>query len=288
MGIDIFENEMKSLFAEDAELIRIAKGFLFTEGPVWDPIEGLLYFSDIPANTIYSYSPSGFVKTYRKPSQYSNGLVLDAQGKLLACEHRTRRVTRTSSGGTEVIADSYKGKRLNSPNDLIVASDGSIIFTDPLYGLRKELGGLGDEQELSFQGVFRVKSDGSGITLLADDFEAPNGLALSADERYLYIIDTIRMHIRRFTVGENWNLSGGDVFVELKGDGEGKPDGMKLDDEGRIYSTGPGGVWVCSPEGDILGRIRVPEKTANLAWGDTKETLYVTASTSVYKISVSV
>lgn len=289
MDIDVFEPEVRGLFTPDAELLKLAEGFRFTEGPVWNPSDGSLYFSDIPADTIFRYAPSGSVKVHRKPSHYSNGLVFDGEGRLIACEHRTRRVTRASSQGNEVLADSYQGKQLNSPNDLIVANDGSILFTDPVYGLREGLGGPG-EQELAFQGVYRIAPDASEITLLVDDFEAPNGLALSSDERYLYIIDTVRRHIRMFEVGTEWQLSGGDVLVELTSEGEGKPDGMKLDKEGRIFSTGPGGVWICSSNGQVLGRIRVPEKTSNLAWGESSggiRTLFVTASTSVYLVPVS-
>ncbi len=286
MEMDVFDREMRDLIAPDAEMVKIAGGFRFTEGPVWNQSDGSLYFSDIPGDTIHRFSPEGGVEVFRKPSHYANGLAFDRDGCLVACEHRTRRVTRTSPTGIQVLADSYRGKRLNSPNDVIVAKDGSVLFTDPCYGLREGLGGPG-ERELTFQGVYRIAPGSSEITLLVDDFETPNGLALTPDERHLYIIDSIPKHIRRFEVHEGWRLSGGDVLVELSGDGEGKPDGMKLDGEGRIFSTGPGGVWICSSDGDILGRIRVPEKTSNLAWGECGEgygTLFITASTSVYSV----
>ncbi|MEE8567041.1 MAG: SMP-30/gluconolactonase/LRE family protein, partial [Anaerolineales bacterium] len=208
----------------------------------------------------------------------------DNDGRLIACEHRTRRISRSAGDAISVVVDRYQGKRLNSPNDVIVAKDGSILFTDPLYGLRDGLGGPG-EQEISFQGVYRVAPGANEPTLLVDDFEAPNGLALSHDETILYIADTIRRHIRTFKVGDDWTLSGGDILVELKGEEEGKPDGMKLDVKGNIFSTGPGGIWICNPDGDILGRIKIPEKTSNLAWGGTDySSLYVTASTGLYKI----
>lgn len=288
MSVDIFEKEMKRLIKPNAQLVRLASGFQFTEGPVWNEKERSLHFSDIPADTIFRYNENTGVEVYRKPSHYANGLAFDIQGRLVACEHQTRRVTRTSKSGIEVIADQYQGKRLNSPNDLVVARDGSIFFTDPLYGLREGLGGPG-EQELDFQGLYRVPASASGPVLLADDFEAPNGLAFSPDEGRLYVDDTVRRHIRVFEVGEDYSLTGGEVLVEIKGKGEGKPDGMKVDVEGHIYCTGPQGIWVCSEQGEVIGRIRVPEKTSNLAWGgEGWQTLFITASTSIYQIQLSI
>jgi gluconolactonase len=285
MSIEVFEPEMKRLVDPDSKLIRLASGFQFTEGPAWNGYDHCLYFSDIPADTIFRYTENEGVQVFRKPSHYANGLVFDSQGRLVTCEHKTRRVTRSSATRIEVITDHYQGKRLNSPNDVIVAHDGSILFTDPLYGLREGLGGPG-VQELDFQGVYRVNLNTYEPILLADDFEAPNGLALYPDERCLYVNDTVRRHIRKFEVNEEWKLTGGDVLIEIKGKGEGKPDGMKLDAEGNIYCTGPQGVWVCTPEGDVLGRILLPEKASNLVWGGSHyRTLFITASTSIYKIS---
>lgn len=284
MSVKVFEKEMERLVSPNATLVKLASGFQFTEGPVWHAEEHTLYFSDIPANTIFRYNKNTGTDIYRQPSHYANGLIIDAQGRLLACEHQTRRVTRTSDAGVEVITDRYQGKRLNSPNDLVIARDGSILFTDPLYGLREGLGGPG-EQELNFQGLYRVPAGASEPVLLADDFEAPNGLAFSPDESHLYVDDTVRRHIRVFNVGEDYTLTGGEVLVEVKGEGEGKPDGMKVDVEGHIYCTGPQGIWICTAQGDVLGRIQVPEKTSNLAWGsEGYRTLFITASTSIYQI----
>ena len=284
MSIEIFVSDMEALIKPTADLIKLADGFVFTEGPLWDTSSQSLFFSDIPADTIYHFSDSQGIETFRKPSNFANGLAFDHDGRLIACEHRTRRISRSAGDAIDVVVDRYQGKRLNSPNDVIVARDGSILFTDPVYGLRDGLGGPG-EQELSFQGVYRVASDANEPTLLVDDFEAPNGLALSHDETVLYISDTIRRHIRVFKVRDDWMLSGGDILVELKGEEEGKPDGMKLDADGNIFSTGPGGIWVCTAEGEILGRIKIPEKTSNLAWGDEDySSLYITASTGLYKI----
>jgi gluconolactonase len=176
------------------------------------------------------------------------------------------------------------GKRLNSPNDVIVARDGGVLFTDPHYGLLEGLGGPA-EQELAFKGVYRLAPNSSELSLLASDFDAPNGLALSIDEKRLYVDDSIRSHIRVFDVNEDWTLSGGAVFAELSRDGLGDPDGMKLDYHGNIFCAGPGGIWIFSPSGVKLGRLLMPEVTANLNWGDDDAcSLYITASSSVYRL----
>lgn len=284
MNVECFEDRMHQLINRDAELVKLETGFDFTEGPVWNKKDRFLYFSDIPANTLYRYHEEKGLEVYRKPSCYSNGLVFDSQNRLVACEHQTRRVTRGLDKGTTVVADQYQGKKLNSPNDLVIGPDGAVLFTDPLYGLRPNLGGPG-EQELGFQGVFRVSVDGAEPILIADDFEAPNGLAFSPDRELLYVNDTIQGHIRVFNVSEDQQFSGGDLFCEVKGEGEGKPDGMKVDAEGNIYCTGPLGIWAFSSTGKPLGRILVPERVSNLNWGgDDFKTLYITAGKSIYKI----
>jgi gluconolactonase len=284
MTVEVSESEMKDLIDPTAELERVAQGFIFTEGPVWDQAKLCLYFSDIPANTMYRYSGAKGAEVYRKPSNFSNGLTIDHQGRLIACEHQTHRVTREGKDGVEVVVDSYQGKRLNSPNDVVVGRDGSLIFTDPPYGLMEGLGGP-REPELSFRGVYRLAPDAKEPTLLVDDFATPNGLALTADESRLYVDDTERGHIRVFDVADGWALLGGDLFIELKGEGEGNPDGMKLDAVGNIYCTGPGGIWICSPNAVVLGHIRMPEVAANLCWGEENaRTMYITASTSLYRL----
>ena len=285
MLIDIFDNSVKALIDPASELTKVASGFIFTEGPIWDRSCQMLHFSDIPANTMYSWSAATGVTVKRKPSNNTNGNTLDHAGRMLSCEHHTRRVTREGPDGIEVLASHYKGKRLNSPNDVIVASDGAIIFTDPHYGLMEGLGGPG-EQELAFRGVYRLASGATEPTLLVDDFSAPNGLALSLDERTLYIDDTIGMHLRAFDVNDDWTLSNGRMLFEFpRGLDEGVPDGLKLDKHGNIYCTGPYGVWIISPRGEALGCIHLPEVTANLNWGeDDVQTLFLTASTSVYAV----
>ncbi|MGQ9610506.1 MAG: SMP-30/gluconolactonase/LRE family protein [bacterium] len=280
--------KFEQIVTKDSKLEKIATGFVFTEGPVWDAQNKCLFFSDIPANIMRKWTNTKGIEIYREPSGKSNGLTIDKQGRLIACEHANRRVSRTEKDGKVItIADKYEGKKLNSPNDVVVKSDGSIYFTDPPYGLTAEFGNLG-EQELPFQGVYRLSPDGK-LILLVDDFDKPNGLAFSPDESLLYIDDTDRAHVRVFDVNADGTISNGRIFAELKGDEPGAVDGMKIDSEGNVYVTGPGGITIFDPSGEKLGRIDIPEVAANLAWGDDDwKTLYITASTSLYKIRLGI
>jgi sugar lactone lactonase YvrE len=280
------QDSFEAILASGSQVEQVTTGFQFTEGPVWHP-DGYLLFSDIPANTIYRWTPGEAEATvYRHPSGHSNGLTLDAQGRLIACEH-DRRVSRTKAAvtvGDETvapIATHYQDNRLNSPNDIVVHSDGSIYFTDPPYGLPKQSEG----KELDWNGVYRLALDGA-LTLLDDSFERPNGLAFSPDEKTLYVDDSYKDHIRAFDVLPDGTLANGRVFVDLSDpDAGGVPDGMKVDVQGNVFCTGPGGIWVVSPEGEVLGRIEVPEQPANLAWGDADyKTLYITARTGLYRV----
>jgi sugar lactone lactonase YvrE len=275
------ENTLAGLVG-GAEVEPLVSGFMFTEGPVWVP-EGYLLFSDIPANRIYKWTPGGTAELFREPSGHANGLTLDRQGRLLACEH-DRRVSRTEHDGTVVtLVDRYKGKRLNSPNDIVVKSDGSIYFTDPPYGLPNQVEG----KELDFNGVFRLSTEGM-LTLLDDTFERPNGLAFSPDESILYVDDSHRAHIRASDVQEDGTLGEGRIFAVLDRPGaEGVPDGIKVDVLGNVYCAGPGGVWVFDAGGTLLGTIDPPQVPANLAWGDDDlKTLYMTARTALYRIRI--
>ncbi|MEE8414616.1 MAG: SMP-30/gluconolactonase/LRE family protein [Dehalococcoidales bacterium] len=284
--VEQFNGKIREIIPEKAPLEQIATGLGFTEGPLWRGDH--LLFSDIPRSRIVRLrilSEGPEITTFRSPSGNSNGLTLEKNGRLIACEHGTRRVTRTEiDGSVSVLADRYEGHRLNSPNDVVVRSDGSIYFTDPSFGL----GTPPKWKELPYNGVYRITPDGE-LVLLVDDFDLPNGLAFSPDESVLYINDTARGHIRAFDVGQDGNISNGRVFVELKGEEAGRPDGMKVDQQGNVYCTGPGGIWVTGPDGKNLGRVMMPEQPSNFAWGDADwQTLYITARTSIYRMKLLV
>ena len=292
--IEVLDTRLLRLISDDALIERIAGGFTFTEGPLWRGDH--LLFSDIPNNRIVRWEegPEGpSVSTFRFPSGRSNGLTLDKQGRLIACEHLGRRVSITQADGSvESLAETYDGKRLNSPNDVAVRSDGIIYFTDPPYGLlASDANPLEADipSELGFNGLYRVLSDGT-VELLADNFIRPNGLAFTPDEQILYIDDTHARHIRAFDVAADGSLSNDRVFFTYLGVAdENGPDGMKIDVEGNLWVTGPGSTWVVSAQGEALGRIRPPEHPANLGFGGPDwKTLFLTAATSVYRLRVNV
>ena len=261
---------------------RIATGFSFTEGPIWHP-DGYLLFSDIPGNTIYKWTPDGNAKAFRSPSGHSNGLTFDKQGRLIVCEHKNRRVSRTEPDGTIVtLANEYEGKRLNSPNDAVVKSDGSIYFTDPTYGLG------GGVQELAFQGIYRILPDGNSLELLVDDLFRPNGLAFSPDEKMLYVADTSSGKVIAFEVQSDGTLANRRVFVNPIGFSY--PDGIKMDRKGNLYvTTNLNKLQIYDSTGKHLGDIDTPEKTANCVFGGPdNKTLFITARTSVYRIQMKV
>ena len=273
--------ELKDL-VPDQTIAAIAEGFQFTEGPVWHP-DGYLLFSDIPANTIYRYTPGGNPEPYLTPSGNSNGLTFDSQGRLLACEHGGRRVSRMGADGDmATLADSFDGKRLNSPNDIVVHSSGAIFFTDPPYGIDPEPG------EQGFNGVYRLDTDGT-VTLLNRDMNRPNGLALSLDESILYVDDTLNRHVLAYPLSTSLDAGEPSVILDMNSEARGGPDGMKLDSEGNLYVTGPGGLWVATPEGAHLGTIEFPQLPANLCFGGPDyKTILVTARTGLYSIGVNV
>ena len=288
MSLDVRSPKLLDLIDADAELEQLGTGCEFTEGPVWHAEGKFLLFSDIPANQMKKWTAEEGITNFRVPSGKSNGLTYDKQGRLVTCEHANRRVSRTEADGTVVtIASHYEGKRLNSPNDVVVKSDGSIYFSDPPYGLTADYGVEG-EQDLDFQGVYRLSPDGQTLTLLVDDFDRPNGLCFSPDESILYIDDTERLHIRAFDVQPDGTIANGRIFAEEEGD-DGVPDGMKIDAHGHIYLTGPGGIWIFDTSGEHLGVLQTPERAANLGWGgDDWSTLFITASTSLYSIQCKV
>ncbi len=273
---------------EHAPLKQIATGFEWTEGPVWFGDAGCLLFSDIPNDRIMRWTQGAGVSVYREPSHYANGHTRDRQGRLVSCEHGTRRVTRTElDGSITVIADRYDGKRLNSPNDVVVKSDGTIWFTDPHYGIATDYEGFRSEQELPCN-VYRFVPATGTLEAVITDFHCPNGLAFSPDEQRLYVADTGRMfgddptHIRVFDVGEGGALGGGDVFHVVR---PGAADGFRLDSDGNLWTSAADGVHCIGPHGALLGKILVPELVSNVCFGGrARHRLFVTASTSVYSL----
>jgi len=294
MPVTVHSDKVHELVDASADVEQVATGFTFTEGPIWMR-DGSLHFSYMPADKRRRWHPEEGVALLRDPSNKCNGMTLDNDGNLIVCEHVTSSVVREHPDGRrDTLATHYRGRYLNSPNDVIVASDGSIIFTDPTYG---RMPGFGIEraQELDFQGVYRIPPGGGpdDLQLLVDDFKQPNGLCFSPDESLLYINDTERAHIRVFDVGPNHALSNGRVFAENIGDGDlakgGLVDGMKLDERGNVYVTGPDGVWVIGPDGEHLGTIGVPESVGNINWGeDGWSSLFIPATTSVYRVRMKV
>lgn len=274
----------------NAPVKQLATGFDWVEGPVWFGDLNCLLFSDIPNDRILRWSPDGGLSTFRAPSNFSNGQTRDRLGRLVTCEHGTRRVTRTEYDGTiTVIADNFEGKRLNSPNDVVVASDGSIWFTDPIYGIFSDYEGHRGEQELPCN-VYRVDPSG-GIQAMLTDFRSPNGLAFSPDERRLYVADTglphsdDPRHIRVFDVADDGRLSGGDVFHVIS---PGAADGIRLDSEGNVWSSAGDGVHCIAPDGHLMGRILLPERASNLCFGGrARHRLFITATTSLYAIALN-
>lgn len=288
MPVEIRDKQFRTVVGTDAPLERLATGFKFVEGAAWDARAKRLIFSDMPGDIMRTWTSEGGVQLFRRPSGMANGNTFDRNGLLITCEHATSRVTRTGRDGRfTALATHYDGKQLNSPNDVVVKSDGSVYFTDPSFG-RMEYYGVKRDQELAFQGVFRIGANG-GLKLLASDFVQPNGLCFSLDESKLFINDTMKGHIRAFDVKPDGGISGGDVWAELEGDGDGAPDGLKSDSAGNIYSAGPGGIHVFAPDASCLGVIQTPEVAANFCWGeDDLTTLFIVASTSLYRTKTKV
>ena len=278
------KNTVQDIIDDSAKLEKVAGDFQFIEGPIWHP-DGFLLFSDIPANIIYKFASNQQVEVFRRPSGKANGNTLDKENRLLTAEHENRRVSRTEKDGKVItLADRYEGKRFNSPNDLVVKSDGSIYFTDPSYGVSK------DQEELGFYGVYRLAADGK-LTLLVKDLVLPNGIAFSPDEQKLYVNNSEAGYIAVFDVKPDGTVTNDRLFAaDLKDASQGGvPDGLKVDLEGNVYSTGPGGVWILSPDGKLLGKISVPETATNVAWGESdRKTLYITANTSLYRIRLKI
>jgi gluconolactonase len=303
---EIYDKAFGEILSDDSRLVEIASGMQFTEGPVWverrggpsrDAEGGLgpcLIFSDIPADEMKVWSPGGpegsagraagppgTLATFRRPSGHANGNTLDRQGRLVTCEHGNRRLSRTEPDGRVVcLTESFNGKPLNSPNDVVVKSDGTIWFTDPPYGIRPE------QVEQPHNYVFRLDPDGGDPTPVAGDFDRPNGLCFSPDEKRLYVADSSsRRHVRIFEVTDDNALRGGQVLATID---PGVPDGIRVDVAGRLFSTAGDGVWVVTADGILLGKILVPQTPANCTFGGPgRQTLYITARQSVYAIELA-
>ena len=286
-----------TLIPVDAHVEKLADGFIFIEGPVWDSTESRLLFSDVRGNTIYQWTEANGTATLIDPvfegdrtgrgSISSNGLTLDAAGRLIICEHGNRRISRLEEDGSRnVVVDRYQGSRLNSPNDAVYGSDGSLYFTDPPYGLE----GLEESplRELDFNGVYRLPPDGE-LELLVRDQSRPNGIALSPDQQTLYVANSDADNM----VWMAYDLDGSGasnprVFYDVNDQtAPGAADGMKVDYMGNIFATGPGGIWIFAPDGSHLGTIMTDEVTANVGWGEDGHTLFMTGSTSLYRIRLT-
>jgi gluconolactonase len=271
--------------APDAQVQKLADGMRFTEGPVWSdapPVGGFMVFSDIPSNELKRWDAKNGLTTFRAPSHNTNGNTRDRDGRLISCEHSARRVTRTESDGSiTVLAERFEGKKFNSPNDVVVKSDGSIWFTDPTYGTPR-----GEAKEIDGRYVYCIDPKTKAVMKIADGFDQPNGLCFSPDENKLYIADSGKpRHVRVFDVTDGGALTGGDVFVTID---TGGPDGIRCDERGNVWSSAGDGVHVFAPDGKLIGKIPVPETPANLCFGgDDGQTLFITARTSLYSIRVN-
>ncbi|UCC69748.1 MAG: SMP-30/gluconolactonase/LRE family protein [Armatimonadota bacterium] len=282
MSIEIIDEAFQRLLAQDSAVRLIADGFQFAEGPTWVENGQFLLFSDIPADTIFRWSADRGVEIWRRPSRHANGNTVDREGRVVTCEHRSRSLTRTENdGAVTTLASTYHGRKLNSPNDVVVKRDGSIWFTDPPYGIKSEQA----EQPANY--VFRLDPGAPEPVPVADDFSRPNGLCFSPDEHFLYIADSDHEthHLRRFEVRPDGYLDGGDVFATIN---PGIPDGIRTDRTGRLYSAAGDGVHVFSPDGELLGKFRTPQTASNCAFGgQAHSTLFITAVSSLWAVDLN-
>lgn len=287
---EIRDPRFRQLIVPSAGLDELYSDCRWAEGPVWFADLNCLLFSDIPNQRMLRCSPGGDVSVFREPSNFTNGNTRDRQGRLISCEHGTRRVTRTEvDGSITVLADSFEGKRLNSPNDVVVRSDGSVWFTDPTYGILSDYEGYRAEPEQPTRNVYRLDPASGALSLVVDDFRQPNGLAFSPDETMLYVADSARSHdetapshIRVFDVKDGSRLVNGRVFCDLD---NGIPDGLRTDAAGNVWTSAGDGVHCFAPDGTLLGKILVPQTVANLTFGGPRRNrLYITATRSLYAV----
>ncbi len=290
---------LDALVPPDARIEKVAGGFAFSEGPLWRP-NGVLWFSDVIGNVVREWSPTGGITELFRPGGYDgnslpvggfvgpNGMTAGPEGSAILCQHGNRRVVRIDRNmEMTTVVDTFEGKRLNSPNDVVFKSDGSMYFTDPPYGLPEA--DNDPAKDLPFNGVYRFAN--GTLDLMVADMSRPNGLAFSPDEKTLYVAnsDPDRRILMRYDVDSAGTLRNGQVFVDVTSHEDGGlPDGLKIDVHGNLYATGPGGVWVFTPDGKHLGTIKLPEQPANCGWGDDWRTLYMTAETSIYRVRTAV
>jgi gluconolactonase len=293
-GFEVIDPDFETCLIGHARVERLWTGARWSEGPAWFAAGRYLLWSDIPNNRILRWDETdGSVSVFRQPSHNANGNTVDRQGRLVTCEHLTRRVTRTEHDGSiTVIADRVNGKRFNSPNDVVVKSDGSVWFTDPSYGIMIDYEGARAESEIGACHVYRVDADGT-VAVVASDYVKPNGLAFSPDERFLYVADTGASHrkdgprhIRRHRVEADGTLTEGQVFAECTA---GLFDGFRLDRDGRIWTSARDGVHCYAPDGRLLGKVLIPEFVANLCFGGAKlDRLFICGTTSLYSVYLAV
>lgn len=294
-GFEVIDPRFEACFVGHARVERLWTGARWSEGPVWFAAGRYLIWSDIPNNRMLRWDETdGNVSVFRQPSRNSNGNTVDRQGRLVSCEHQARRVTRTEHDGTiTMIADSYDGKRLNSPNDVVVKSDGSIWFTDPSYGILMDYEGDRADSEVGACHVYRADPDTGDVQIVADDYLKPNGLAFSPDEAQLFIADTGATHapdgpkhIRRHNIAADGSLSGGEVFATCT---EGLFDGFRLDIDGRIWTSAADGVHCIDTDGTLIGKVHIPELVANVCFGGPKlNRLFICGTTSLYSVFLNV
>jgi gluconolactonase len=281
-------DERFRFFGGDHVLERLHTGCRWTEGPAYFPAGRYLVYSDIPNDRLMRWDETtGVTGVFRQPSGFANGHSVDRQGRMLSCEHGNRRVTRTEPDGSiTVLADAYQGRKLNSPNDIVERADGSVWFTDPAYGIDSDYEGHQATSEIGACHVYRIDPSTGEVAIVADDFDRPNGLAFSADERQLYITDSARDHIRVFSVTDDGRLEGGAVFAACDA---GTFDGIRLDSAGRIWAAAGDGLHCIDPDGTLIGKLHVPETVANLTFGGAQRNqLFITATTSLYSMRVNV
>lgn len=300
-----YDSRINSIIPADAKLERLADGFLWVEGPLWNRKEKYLLFSDVQANKIYKWEPRKGISTYLSPSGYtgdtpfnglepgSNGLTFDSQGRLVMCQHGNHRVARleNTENNTQIsLANQYDNKRLNSPNDLVYKSNGDLYFTDPPYGLPTQRHD-DPEKELPFSGVYRLSPDGK-LTLLTDEIRSPNGIAFSPDEKILYVSDSTTKQSRwlAYDVAPDGTLQNGRTIADgwrWERNRQGVPDGIKVDKAGNVYAAAPEAVFIFAPDETLLGSIETGDRTSNLAWGEDGHSLFITANTAIYRIRLT-